>query len=316
MAPGSTAHTPGRPSTPRDAATVVLLRDGAVGLEAYLLTRVSKMAAFGGMTVFPGGSVDPGDYADVPWAGTDEWSHSSLEPDDPPLASALVCAAVRETFEETGVLLAGTEDTVAAVTDLDGWERDRAAVEAHELTLPAFLAARGLVLRADLLRPWAHWITPEGEPRRFDTRFFVAALPAAQQSALVTAHEAERAYWARPEDALAAFDAGRLIMVAPTATTLVELSRYARVADVFAAAEGRSMRAFKLQFNRDVAGYVSRPEDSADLIPQDLWAEVLVHQGRAAAAAVAAGRDPWPFTSQRAPSAPVPVPPLAGPEEP
>jgi hypothetical protein len=95
------------------------------------------------------------------------------------LARALVVAAVRETFEECGVLLAGTSDA-HLVEDVSGpgWEQERADVASGRLGLSEVLGRRGLGVRADLLRPWAHWITPPGEPRRFDTRFFVAAAPA------------------------------------------------------------------------------------------------------------------------------------------
>ena len=98
------------------------------------------------------------------------------------MARALVCAAVRETFEEAGVLLAGAPDG-GPVADPSGpsWEADRAALVAGAVTLAELLSRRGLVLRADLLVPWARWITPEGEPRRFDARFFAAALPAGQR---------------------------------------------------------------------------------------------------------------------------------------
>ncbi len=96
------------------------------------------------------------------------------------------------------------------------------------------------MLRADLLRPWAHWITPVQEPRRFDTRFFVAALPTGQLTRDV-AGEAERVTWMRPADALAARDRGEVVMVPPTAITLAELAEYHTVAEVLAAAEGRTI---------------------------------------------------------------------------
>ena len=136
------------------------------------------------------------------------------------MARALVCAAVRETFEEAGVLLAGAPGG-GPLADPSGpsWEADRAALTAGELTLAELLSRRGLVLRADLLVPWARWITPEGEPRRFDARFFAAALPAGQ---LATGHAAEsdRIAWLRPADAIESARAGQISMLPPTATTL------------------------------------------------------------------------------------------------
>jgi len=236
----------GEPAAPRDAATVVLLRNAPEGdgIEAYLLRRVRGMAAFGGMTVFPGGGVDPADIEsdDLPWAGPDAeaWCWPLSAP--PALARGLVCAAVRETFEESGVLLAGpSADEVVADTSAAEWEAARRALESRERSLSTMLAERGLVLRADLLRPWAHWITPIQEPRRFDTRFFVAALPDGQLTRDV-AGEAERVAWFRPADALAARDRGDLVMVPPTAITLAELAEHSTVKGVLAAAEGRTIR--------------------------------------------------------------------------
>lgn len=223
----------------RDAATVVLLRDGANGPEAFLLRRVRGMPFAGGMTVFPGGAVDAGDAdADIAWSGPPPAAWSGPLSADEPLARALVCAAVRETFEESGVLLAGrAPNTVGTVMGPD-WEADRVALEDRRLSLAGLLARRGLALRADLLRPWAHWITPEGEGRRYDARFFVAALPAEQATRDVTG-EAERVEWVRPADALAQVDRGERAMMPPTLVTLAEVAAYRTVADVLDAAAGR-----------------------------------------------------------------------------
>jgi 8-oxo-dGTP pyrophosphatase MutT (NUDIX family) len=232
----------GEVSPPRDAATVVLLRDTPSGLQVYLLRRVRAMAAFGGMTVFPGGGVDPADTADValPWVGPAPADWAPALSAGTALARGLVCAAVRETFEESGVLLAGPgPDQV--VPDTADWEAERQALEARELSLSRLFADRGLYLRADLLRPWAHWITPEIEHRRFDTRFFVAALPAGQRTRDV-AGEADHAAWVRPADALAERERGERVMVPPTAMTLADLAGFETVADVRAAAETRVVR--------------------------------------------------------------------------
>src|SRR3954470_16160775 len=148
---------------PRHAPTVVLLRDRPDGPEAYLLRRTRTMAFAAGMYVFPGGSVDPRDEtrADTAWGGPPPQRWAGLLSADAGRAKALVCAAVRETFEESGVLLAGTgADHVVADTTGEDWERDRLALIDRSLSFAAMLVERGLVLRADLLRPWAHWITP------------------------------------------------------------------------------------------------------------------------------------------------------------
>jgi 8-oxo-dGTP pyrophosphatase MutT (NUDIX family) len=210
----------------RDAATVALLRDGAAGPEVYLLRRVRAMAFAGGMHVFPGGSVDPADaHASLAWSGPPAAAFAGAFSCDEPLARALVCAAVRETFEESGVLLAGpSPDEVLADVSTDEWEAERVALEAREQSLSDLLARRGLVLRADLLRPFAHWITPEVEPKRFDTRFFVARVPQGQVCR-DAGSEAEERLWLRPQEAL---DRG-LLMLPPTAVALADLARHGDV---------------------------------------------------------------------------------------
>lgn len=227
----------------RDAATVVLLRDGDRGPEAYLLRRVRGMAFAAGMTVFPGGAVDPRDAdAEVGWVGPPpaEWA-GRLDADER-LARALLCAAVRETFEESGVLLAGPSPETVCSTEGADWEADRVALERRETSLAELLARRGLVLRADLLRPWAHWITPPGESRRrYDTRFLVAALPGGQSTRDVTS-EADVVEWMRPADALDQVHRGERRMMPPTIVTLEEIRPYGSVADVLDAGWTRDVR--------------------------------------------------------------------------
>ena len=220
------------PAAPRHAATVVLLRAAPGGPQAYLLRRVRAMAFAGGMHVFPGGSVDPADGdAEVAWAGPPASQWAAWFGADDPLARSLVCAAVRETFEECGVLLAGPSPTeLLADVSSDEWEAERVALEAREQSLSELLARRGLVLRADLLRPYAHWITPEVEPKRFDTRFFLAEMPAGQVCRDVGG-EADVRLWVRPQDAI---EQG-LTLMPPTHEALTELAGYPDVASALAA---------------------------------------------------------------------------------
>ncbi len=219
------AEFPEVPATPRDAATVALLREGTAGMEVFLQHRVSQMAFAGGMTVFPGGGVDrrDGDTGDVPvaWSGPEPAWWASRFGCDTALARALVCAAVRETFEECGVLLAGPgSDTV--VGDASRYAGDRAALESRELSLAQFLAHNRLVLRADLLRPWSNWLTPEEEPRRYDARFFLAMLPEGQRADGATS-EASGSGWQAPASALADWRDRRVGLLPPTWVTLTEL---------------------------------------------------------------------------------------------
>ncbi len=232
------------PSPPKPAATVVLLRDTPNGVEAYLLRRKGTMAFAAGMHVFPGGGVDPRDrdLPDDAWRGPSPAQWAQLLSADEKLSTALVCAAVRETFEESGVLLAAhAGGDVVDDTRGDDWETARLALLDRSLPMARMLTERGLVLRADLLRPWAHWITPEIEPRRYDTRFFVAALPQGQRTRDVGG-EADRAAWVRPADALDRMQRGELAMLPPTAFTLGELAAYSTVEKVLAAGTARDVR--------------------------------------------------------------------------
>ncbi|SNS93402.1 hypothetical protein SAMN05216276_1019153 [Streptosporangium subroseum] len=224
------------PVPARDAATVVILREGPRSAEVYLLRRKASMAFAAGAYVFPGGSVDPRDTDQaVAWAGPSPAAWGEVFRADGATARGLVCAAVRETFEESGVLLAGpSEDSVVADTTGDEWEADRLALIDRSLSFADFLDRRGLVLRSDLLRPWAHWITPEVEQRRFDTRFFVAALPPGQRTRDVGG-EADQVAWVRPADALDRARNGEIFLMPPTYRTLGELSAYEKVPDVLAA---------------------------------------------------------------------------------
>ena len=220
---------------PRQAATVLLLRDGAPGLEVYVLRRTKGMPFAGGMTAYPGGGVDPRDGdTEIAWAGPSPKQWATAFGCDERMARELVCAAVRETFEEAGVLLAGTENG-SVVPDVSGddWEEQRQALLTRELSLAELLAGRGLALRSDLLRPFAHWITPPVEPRRYDTKFFAAALPVGQEARHVSG-EADEASWVTPSAALAEVSAGVRPMMPPTIHTLGQLDRFSDVAGALA----------------------------------------------------------------------------------
>nr|WP_161560787.1 NUDIX hydrolase [Streptomyces antimycoticus] len=222
------------------------LRNAAGGarLAVYMLRRRASMAFAGGAYAYPGGSVDPRDERMVTWAGPSraQWARRlGLDPSEATQAQAIVCAAVRETFEEAGVLLAGpTPHTVVADTTGDDWETDRAALVARDLSFAEFLDRRGLVLRSDLLGCWARWITPEFEPRRYDTWFFVAALPRGQRTRNAST-EADRTVWIRPGDAADGYDRGELLMMPPTIATLRQLAAHGSVADALAAAADRDL---------------------------------------------------------------------------
>jgi 8-oxo-dGTP pyrophosphatase MutT (NUDIX family) len=233
------------PAEPRDAATVVLTRAGAEGPEVYLLLRQTSMAFAGGMCVFPGGGVDPRDFdASVAWAGPAPatWARQLVTTEE--MARALVCAAVRETFEESGVLLAGpSADEVVADTTGADWEADRQALEGKDLSFTDFLDRRGLVLRTDLLGAWSGWCTPVFEPRRFRARFFVAALPTGQRTRDVST-ESSSVTWLGAAEACDRVDSGELGMLPPTYLTCLEIAQHATPDDVLAAARDRVVEIF------------------------------------------------------------------------
>jgi 8-oxo-dGTP pyrophosphatase MutT (NUDIX family) len=260
------------PAEPKLAATVLLLRSGAArpagvtgfagetrpagvtgfaretrpadvtGPEVYLIRRAATMAFAAGMHAFPGGMVDPRDSAVLPgWAGPTpaDWAARLNLPE--PAARAVVSAAVREVFEESGVLLAGPDaDTVVGDVSGPDWEKARLALIAREVGFAEFLAGQGLVLRSDLLTPWDRWLTPEFEPRRYDTYFFLARLPELQVTRDVGG-EADRVLWGRPGDLT------DLVMLPPTLVTLRALSGYPSV-DAAMAADRDVTTAFQPTF--------------------------------------------------------------------
>lgn len=233
------------PAEPRDAATVILLQPGVNGPEVYLLSRHRTMSFAAGMCVFPGGGVDPRDSDHtVGWAGPspEDWADrlgcTAVE------ARALVCAAVRETFEECGVLLAGpSADSVVADVSGDDWEADRHALESRSLSLTELLERRGLVLRTDLLGAWAAWTTPVMEPKRFRTWFFVAELPQGQLTRDVST-ESTSVMWVPAAEVLDRVEAGEMKMMPPTYLNCLEIAQHDVPRTVMEAAVGRRIEMF------------------------------------------------------------------------
>ena len=230
-------QTSGEPVEPRHASTIVVVRDGDEGIEAYLMRRQTSMAFAAGMYVFPGGGMHESDMTfDGQWVGPSPAAWAERLRCDEALARGLVVAAVRETFEETGVLLAGPDaSTVLADTSGAAMQAARDALEDGEMTFAGFLSDHGLILRADLIGAWAHWITPDFEPRRFDTRFFVAALPEGQRVGAMS-READHADWMPLSRVLAAVEAGEAAMMPPTVTTCRGVAKHTAATILDAAA--------------------------------------------------------------------------------
>ncbi len=218
------------------AATVVLLRDGPRGLETFLMRRALEASVLGGVHVFPGGKLDPADALSVHRLDrSDDDLHAALaEPELPaPTAAAIHVAALRELFEEAGVLLAVGPDgpwQASGPPSVQPLPRD--------VPFESMLDALGLNLASSLIAPWSRWITPvipNMPRRRFDTRFFVARMPDGQ-TADVADHESTIGCWLGAREALERYWQREIELAPPQIITLAHLSRYANTDAAFEAA--------------------------------------------------------------------------------
>jgi 8-oxo-dGTP pyrophosphatase MutT (NUDIX family) len=220
-----------QPVVPRPAATVLLLREGRDSIEVLLIRRHEKLAFMGGMWVFPGGSVcaadaSPAALARIPSASQTGCARLDTlhgEPVDAKECLALTVAACRETFEETGVLLASDAAGRHCGNDLAArlQERRRAIASQPEL-FADLLQAEDLFLRVERLVYWAHWITPSIVPRRFDTRFYLAPVPSDQRAVIDSTETIDHA-WMSPAAIVAAALTGDMPVSHPTLYNLMEL---------------------------------------------------------------------------------------------
>jgi 8-oxo-dGTP pyrophosphatase MutT (NUDIX family) len=236
------------PPEPRPSATVLLVRDGPDGLQVFMIERHPASSFASGALVFPGGAVDPGDLEARGRArGLDGLSD----------ADAVVrVAAVRETFEECRVLLARperSEELVGAARADQIAGRSRAALEAGHIAIAELAAAEGLELACDLLVPFAHWITPEFMPKRFDTHFFLVPAPEGG-GARHDGVESVDSVWISPAAADAEAAAGRRTIIFPTLMNLRKLGRSTCVADAVAAARASRVVTVLPRVERDAEG--------------------------------------------------------------
>jgi len=234
---------------PAPSATVVLLRDAADGLEVFLLRRHGQSDVLGGAYVFPGGKVDAedADWADRLDLAPDELHALLGEPELTPLqAAGLFVTAIREVFEETGLLFADLPPQQAR----DAWAALRQGPRFDELLEP--LQPR---LIASALRPWSRWVTPTLSSvgrKRFDTRFFIATVPPGQHPGH-DEHEATESLWLTPRTALQQYWDGLIELAPPQIMSLTHLARHGSVASVFAAAAARTPPCIRPE-PRDVDG--------------------------------------------------------------
>ena len=213
-----------KPVTPRPAASLLLVRDGEQGLEVLMTTRHAAAGFAAGALVFPGGKVDDGDRALM------RYCRAPAECDDVSLLFRL--AAIRETFEETGILLARRSGSAALLSrdELHRLRPDGATAKFGEV-----LGSETIELAGDALVPFAHWITPIDRPKRFDTHFFIAAAQG-DQVAVHDGHEAVDVVWVRPDDVVKRADAREISLVFATRMNLIKLGRSRTAAEAVEAA--------------------------------------------------------------------------------
>jgi 8-oxo-dGTP pyrophosphatase MutT (NUDIX family) len=213
---------------PRNASTILLLRDGTARkeIEVFMMVRHYEIDFNSGALVFPGGSVDKGDNDII----ADSSLHSGGEGMDPTELSFRI-AAIRETFEESGILLARPKGSKALVDAKRAGEIEaahRADLNDRKVTFLKVLTDNGMMLALDELVPYAHWITPEGMPKRFDTWFFLAAAPPDQLGAH-DGKESTDSIWVSPREALEGGETGRFKLPFPTTRNLIKLGKQASV---------------------------------------------------------------------------------------
>jgi 8-oxo-dGTP pyrophosphatase MutT (NUDIX family) len=233
------------PAIPRPAATVMLLRDGPAGIEVFMVVRHRQIEFASGALVFPGGRVDPEDR--ILAQGPRCAGPAGLDPDQ----LALRVAAIREVFEECGVLLARPR----GATGLIDARRLRAIAPGSGFA--PMLEKQDLVLGTELLTRFAHWITPPAVPKRFDTHFFVARAPV-DHLAVHDGTESVDSVWIQPARALAEAAEGRWKLVFPTRLNLQKLARWSTTAAVIEAARSASIVTVQPKVTRTETGRVMR----------------------------------------------------------
>jgi 8-oxo-dGTP pyrophosphatase MutT (NUDIX family) len=242
------------PSVPIPAATILLLRDAAEGLEVFMVVRHHRIDFASGALVFPGGKVDPQDE--------DESLLSRLAayPQSTPMQSKLRAAAIREVFEESGILLAREASGTAVKPDArsDAW---RAALNANTRTLGDIVAEGNLSLASDDLVHYSHWITPPMMPKRFDTHFYLARVPAGQ-IADHDGHENVDSVWIRPQQVIKDAESKTRTVIFPTLSNVIRLAQYGSVAAAFAGALNRAVEPIMPWSEKRADGrYVCIPKD-------------------------------------------------------
>jgi 8-oxo-dGTP pyrophosphatase MutT (NUDIX family) len=245
------------PAAPVPAATIMMLRDGDDGLEVFMVVRHHQIDFASGALVFPGGKADPQDF-------------------DPALAPYLDGAAtaedmrgvqvsaIREAFEECGILLARSEGEPALISGerLAELERYRTSLHRGEVTVTEFVRRERLRLACDQLVHFAHWVTPDMMPKRFDTHFFLAVAPA-DHLAVHDGHESVDSVWIRPAEVLAQAERGERTVIFPTLRNVEKLAAFATVDDALAGTrQARVVRVLPWTERRDDGNWLCIPVEA------------------------------------------------------
>lgn len=264
-------NVPAEPARPRPAATVVLARDGDAAPEILLLRRVRNTGFVPGAYVFPGGRVDASDARENLVTLADGLSAAEADSrlqhlDAQPPAIAYYMAAIREAFEETGILLGRSLDGNHAMGAAEDPSvlRLRDALLDGEATFEAVIAEMGARVELQRMEYLAHWVTPSVEPRRYDTRFFLAEVPAGTRAAI---HPSEMtdAVWLTAETALSRNEEGNLPMVFPTIRTIQDLRDFGTVSEALAHFAGHRIPTIEPRLVRTPTGVgMEFPEEPAD----------------------------------------------------
>lgn len=222
-------HLSGPTTSPHDAATVLVLRDGLTSLEVFFVKRSPSARFMANAYVFPGGRIDPGDLSpDVPCDLSLDTAALRWPAHPPALSLALHITALRETLEESGLLLCSPPPSPEDISSLR-----QALSPRNAPPIGPLLSARKLTLEASSLRPWSRWITPAQESPRFDARFFIARAPASLSPLSHDGSETVASTWLSPSEALSLARDNHIVLAPPTWRTLTELSSARTVAEVF-----------------------------------------------------------------------------------
>src|SRR5579883_2916640 len=245
-----------RPAMPRPSSVVILVRQAPDDLEVFMLRRRADAASFADVYVFPGGTVSPDDYRPVPsariFSEDQAYTAFTARGSEPPasrsLALALWRSGVRELFEETGVLLA--VDVHGLPPAADGPEAarlaaDRQRLQRGEISFAEILARWHLSPEFDRLHYFSHWISPSWMRYRYDTRFFIAALPQGQ-TALFASDEASAGLWITPRRALGLEGTPALPLVFPTRKHLERLAAFSRLETLLDFADRKPVRTVRI----------------------------------------------------------------------